>query len=213
MSEQRIRRRRWLPHLEAKGGIYFVTFRLGDSLAKSMLRYVVAERKNIVATAAQARRPPSAGEKYRLSNLSRKRMEEFLDRGAGECHMRDQRVAKTVADALCSFDGERYELFAWCVMPNHVHVVFRPQEDHQLEEIVHSWKSFTAHRANKLLGRTGTFWRREYYDHLIRDGQDLARVVNYVAENPRRAGLDNWPWVELRHERLKQAMRPGVGHH
>jgi REP element-mobilizing transposase RayT len=74
-----------------------------------------------------------------------------------------------VADALRHFDGERYRLVAWCVMPNHVHAVVQPAAGHVLEEIVHSWKSFTAHQANKLLGRTGPFWMAEAYDHLVRD--------------------------------------------
>ncbi len=82
-------------------------------------------------------------------------------------------------------------------MPNHVHVVFQPLAGHGLADILHSWKSFTAKKANRLLGRLGEFWQREYYDHLIRDGEEFQRIVRYVGENPRRAGLRNWPWVEV----------------
>ena len=80
-------------------------------------------------------------------------------------------------------------------MPNHVHVVFQPLGEWELARILHSWKSFTAHRVLREFGIRGTFWQREYYDHLIRDGEQFSRAVKYVVENPRRAGLEGWRWV------------------
>jgi hypothetical protein len=70
-------------------------------------------------------------------------------------------------------------------MPNHVHAVLRPHEGQKLEKILHSWKSFTAKKANELLGRTGGFWQEEYYDHVVRDGEDFRNQIRYVLENPR----------------------------
>jgi REP element-mobilizing transposase RayT len=129
--------------------------------------------------------------------------EETLDRGEGSCFMKDQRIASVVANTLTRFAGLRYFLLAWCVMPNHVHVVFEPIGRHTLAAILHTWKSFTAHEANRVLGRSGPFWQREYFDHLIRDENSLQRIVKYVVENPRKAGLRNWPWVsDLAHPRL-----------
>jgi len=103
-------------------------------------------------------------------------------------------VAQTVLDALKHFDGQRYDLLAWCIMPNHVHVVVCPLGTHNLPEILHSWKSFTAKRANKLLQRQGQFWQEEYYDHLIRDEEDFNRSIQYVLDNPSKAGLADWRW-------------------
>jgi REP element-mobilizing transposase RayT len=80
-------------------------------------------------------------------------------------------------------------------MPNHVHVVLRVLPGNKLADVVHSWKSFTAKQANELLGRRGSFWQREYYDHLIRDEQELERAMRYVSENPAKAGLRDWKWV------------------
>jgi REP element-mobilizing transposase RayT len=80
-------------------------------------------------------------------------------------------------------------------MPNHVHALFRIHEGHRLAKILHAWKSFSATKANRLLRRSGEFWQREYYDHLIRSEDEFYRVVNYIAENPNRAGLRNWRWV------------------
>jgi REP element-mobilizing transposase RayT len=121
-----------------------------------------------------------------------------LDRGGGECSLAKPEMARIVADAFAQFEGIRYRLYAWCVMPNHVHVVFEPLGSHRLSGILHSWKSFTATAANRLLGRVGAFWQREYYDRLLRNGNEFNRAVRYVLENPERAGLKNWRWVWFR---------------
>jgi putative DNA methylase len=80
-------------------------------------------------------------------------------------------------------------------MPNHVHAVVQPLATHALAAIVHSWKSFTAKEANHILGASGTFWQREYYDRVIRGEEHLRRVIDYVANNPVKSGLANWQWV------------------
>ena len=138
-----------------------------------------------------------ASDERRLAELRRilRNAERWLDSGLGDCYLRDSRVAKIVADAIRRFDGKRYQLLAWCVMPNHVHVVFAPLRTHKLEAILHSWKSFSAQRANQILRRTGRFWQREYFDHLVRSEASLRKFVDYVKKNPERAGLRDWPWV------------------
>jgi hypothetical protein len=80
-------------------------------------------------------------------------------------------------------------------MPNHVLVVCRLLPGQELSKVLHGWKSFTARKANEILGRGGAFWQREYYDRLIRDGDELGRAVRYVVNNPERAGLKGWKWV------------------
>jgi REP element-mobilizing transposase RayT len=104
-------------------------------------------------------------------------------------------VAKVVADSLRQFHGTRYQLFAWCVMPNHVHIAFQTLAGNTLTRILHSWKSFSAKQANQILHRSGEFWQREYYDRLVRDISEFHRAVEYVVDNPKRAGLEDWPWV------------------
>ena len=141
------------------------------------------------------KRELSADEQRRLAALSGARIEAYLDTGAGACFLGKPAVAEEIVHSLRHFEGVRYRLFAWCVMPNHVHVVFQPLADHTLAGIVHGWKSYTAKEANRLLHRTGVFWQREYYDHLVRDEAEFRRVVRYVLENPVKAGLRDWPWV------------------
>ena len=91
------------------------------------------------------------------------------------------------------FDGERYRLLAWCVMPNHVHTVIEIVDDQSLSEIVGTWKSFTAKRANSLIGRSGTFWHADYFDRFMRDEGHMARTIDYVENNPVKAGLVSGP--------------------
>ncbi|MEO8032816.1 MAG: transposase [Acidobacteriota bacterium] len=114
--------------------------------------------------------------------------------------MKDERIATIVADAITFFDQDRYLLLAWCVMPNHVHAIFRIGQ--RIDRILFSWKSFTANKANSLLERTGSFWQDDYYDRLIRDSGELSRTVQYVLENPARAELQHWQWVRSYPDRL-----------
>jgi len=80
-------------------------------------------------------------------------------------------------------------------MPNHVHVVTRLLGTQSLASILHSWKSYTAKLANKILGCRGEFWMREYFDRIVRDEDDLRATIAYVLANPAKAGLVDWKWV------------------
>lgn len=190
-----IRNRGHLPHWEAATATYFVTFRLADPLPQAVLRKILFTREDIPATAAQMGRPISEPERKRLMKLHTRRIEEYLDAGASGCFLWNDTVAKVVADSLRKFDGMRYQLFAWCVMPNHVHVVFQTILGNTLPGILHTWKSFSAKQANQILHRSAEFWQREYYDHLLRNESEFRRAVQYVVDNPKRAGLKEWPWI------------------
>lgn len=191
-----IRSRGKLPHWEADEAIYFVTFRLADSLPRSVLEELEAERQNILTATTQAGRATlSPSDERRLEELLSEKIQAKLDTGAGRCFLAERRIASVVAEALKHFNLTKYRMYAWCVMPNHVHALFRILEGNALAEILHAWKSFSATKANRLLGRSGAFWQREYYDHLVRSEDEFYRIVNYITENPNRAGLRNWQWV------------------
>jgi len=159
--------RGYLPHLKAQGGAYFVTFRLADSLPQQILE-------------ALRQLPPEA---------QTARVDEYLDAAHGACSLRDERVAGALRNILSKYDGERYRLHAWAIMPNHVHLVIEPLHDFTLSDVLQGIKSASAHEANRLLDRQGEFWQRESYDHLVRDDDDMARCCRYVQDNPVRAGL------------------------
>jgi len=116
----------------------------------------------------------------------------------GSCALEDPLIASIVQDALMHFEGRRYHLSAWCIMPNHVHVIVSPIDKWCLSKILYSWKSFTAKESNRLLGRTGTFWERESFDHLIRTTDHWQAFAQYIAQNPVEAGLcsrpEDWPF-------------------
>lgn len=190
-----VRRGAYLPHWSREDAVYAVTFRLADSLPLEVVAAWREERRELDRRALQAGRGPSAEEARRLDELGSERIEAFLDSARGACWLRNDAVAQIVRDALFHFAGERYELHAWCVMPNHVHLVIEPTGSWSLAEILHSVKSFTAKRANAALGRDGEFWQAEYYDHLVRDEADYGRAVEYVLGNPAKAGLHGWRWV------------------
>ena len=208
-----VRRGAYLPHWTREHAIYAVCFRLADSLPQSVLNAWIAERAEIAAVAAQQGRPLSASEEKRLSELHSERIDVALDAGYGACYLSDPRVAELVGAALRHFEGAHYRLHAWCVMPNHVHGVIEPLEPHTLFAIVRSWKSYTAKEANRILERTGTFWKTEYYDHLIRDASEFDHALRYIEENPVKAGLKDWPWVHvMRSSRpCQRGRRTGTG--
>lgn len=192
------RHRGYLPHLEMEGSSYFVTFRLTGSIPWKILQKWKWEYQEVVWQAQRNRRVWSLDEIYRLKERYFQRIDDCLDRGMGHRWLQRPEIAKVVVDTLGYFDDDRYALHGWSVMPTHVHTVFTPRPRHQLRDILHSWKSYTATRANQLLGRSGRFWQREYYDHAIRDQEEFEHYVWYTVMNPVKAGLcvkwQDWPW-------------------
>jgi hypothetical protein len=121
------RKRGYLPHLEGKNATYFVTFRLADSLPNQILKSFEFESNEIVYEAQRQQRRLSQSEIKRINELHSEKIENYLDSGAGNCWLKNPLVAEVVVAALKYFDGIRYVLHAWCVMPNHVHEVFSPE--------------------------------------------------------------------------------------
>ncbi|HWB12944.1 MAG TPA: hypothetical protein VG826_27210 [Pirellulales bacterium] len=112
-----------------------------------------------------------------------------LDRGLGACVLRRRAVAQIVSDALRHFDGERYDLGDFVVMPNHVHLLCCLRGATEIQPQCESWKKFSAGKVNRLLGRSGRFWQEESFDHLIRSPEQFEHLRRYVASNPVKAGL------------------------
>jgi hypothetical protein len=123
-GEVRIRDRGYLPHWEKESGLYFVTFRLVDSLPKEVSDKLVHLHR-ILKTAKSSGIKLSPSQEAAIAEYSPKRIEEYVDNGEGACYLRDPRIAAVIEEALRSADKRSYALIAWCVMPNHVHVVFR----------------------------------------------------------------------------------------
>ncbi len=125
----------------------------------------------------------------------REELFEEMDRGRGRYDLGKPKIATLVTDSLLHFDGVRYRLYSYSVMPNHVHAVFRPGSDWPWWKITGGWKSFTSKEANKILGRSGAFWQDDSWERLIRSERHLENATRYVLANPAKAGLIDWPWV------------------
>ncbi len=171
-----------LPHWEVDDAVYFVTFRLRDSIPRAVAKALVLERTRMLHTVT------TVAERVRLDDAFSIRLDQYLDQSHGSCLLRQH--GEVVANALKHFDRTRYELHAWCVMPNHVHVMLHVAVGRHVPEILHSWKSYTAHK----IGR-GVIWQREYFDRLIRSPAEFRNTRAYIHANPAKAGLVNWPWV------------------
>ncbi len=178
------RSRGYLPHFDHPGLLQGITFRLWDSLPAHLAESLALEFKKSTDAAKRAR------------------MESYLNAGYGACYLRDPRIGRLVEDALLHFDGQRYRMIAWVVMPNHVHTLIETLEDHPLHTILHSWKSYTASEANRILGRSGRFWFPEYFDRYIRNERHFDNAVHYIHDNPVKAGLvgqpEDWPFSSAR---------------
>jgi REP element-mobilizing transposase RayT len=186
--------RGYLPHLDVPGILQFISFRLADSLPQTVLKQLEQELAQI---------PISIRERER-----RKKIEQWLDAGLGCCALGHPRMAELMQQTLQIFDGERYRLISWCIMPNHVHVLIEPTIS--LPKILQSWKSFTgswaiSHNAELGLGVPMTpgatknqFWMREYWDRYIRNEEHFHNTIDYIHNNPVKAGLcseaRDWPW-------------------
>jgi len=167
-----------LQHFDPGEVNQFITFNLFDSVPQKLI-----ERwKSLVDLG-----DPGTAAEYR------KKIERFLDRGYGACFLRNEAVARMVAESLYYHDGSKYYLICWVIMPNHVHLLLRPKPDVDLGVITHSIKSYTAHEANKILGRNGQFWQHESFDRYIRNQEHFVNVVRYIERNPVKARLCQKP--------------------
>jgi len=175
--------RGYLPHFDVPGVTQMGTFRLHDAMPGSL-----------------------RSEWEALLHLDddhekRRKLEAYLDRGLGECWLRQPAIATLAENALRHFDSQRYRLKAWVIMPNHVHLLVEIWQM-PLARLLHSWKGFIAREANKVLKREGSFWEREYWETLIEDEAHEAKAVRYIEGNPVKAGLvrqaAECPWSSAR---------------
>jgi REP element-mobilizing transposase RayT len=194
--------RRRLPHIQVAGATYFVTFRLKNSLPKDILQVLGREAERI----KKSPKDKIDIERYHWFE----KLDKYLDQGfCGEAFLNKAQIATLVTEAIHYRDGKVYDLVAFCIMPNHVHLIFTPLEKekgnfYSLPEILHSLKGHTARQSNFVLGRSGSFWQDESYDHIIREEAELERTIKSVLYNPVKAGLvreqKDWKWSYCKYE-------------
>jgi putative DNA methylase len=176
--------RGYLPHFDGGEIAQTITLRLADSMPKAVVERWERELSAVSASSVEA--------------VLRRRIEYYLDQGYGGCALKEQRVARMVQESLLHFDGQRYRLSGWVVMPNHIHMLLTPNAEWSLSEIMKSVKSYTSHEANKMLGEHGKFWMEDYFDRYVRNEKHFASAIAYIESNPVRARLckrpEDWPF-------------------
>ncbi|MGC9261094.1 MAG: Eco57I restriction-modification methylase domain-containing protein, partial [Phycisphaerae bacterium] len=169
-----------LPHWRQTGVTYFVTFRTADSLPQQRLQQWLTEKQQWLAAHPEPRDDQAKQEYYERFP---ERIEHWLDQGYGACHLKSPTIRQIVENALRYFDGQRYTLDTFAIAGNHVHVLVTPKDSHEIFDILHSWKSFTANAINKHLCQSGAFWQKESFDHIVRSGHQLERIRRYIREH------------------------------
>lgn len=203
--------RRRLPHIQPEGATFFVTSRLYGSLPREIVEKLSRETKNLDR---DLRNTTSKEERSKKANFEYDRLFSKWDdaleaSNTGGQYLADPRIAEIVSQSLHYRDGKVYELISFCIMPNHLHIVFTPlkgtaDQYYSLSKIMHSLKRHTAREAHLILGHEGIFWQHENYDRFIRDEAELERTIKYVLYNPVKANLvkeqQDWKWVYYKYD-------------
>jgi putative transposase len=196
-----------LPHWFQPGVTYFITFRTEDSLPAGVIELWHRRRDDwlrrhdidprMPGLSARLQSLPVAQQRQFHSEFSREIM-EHLDRGYGDCALKQCNLAEIVSENLHYNDGSRYYLGDFVVMPNHVHLLACLSGGTDLEKQCYSWKKYTATQINRALGRHGRFWQEESFDHIVRSPEQYEYLRKYIAENPTKAGLQDGDYLYYR---------------
>ena len=179
--------RRNLPHIYIPNSTYFITFRLKGSIPQTQLKKLIAWKKSL-------KQANSNAEKYKQDLILFGKYDKLLHNNRKNNYLINPIIAKIVASQMHKYDNKEYTLICYSIMPNHVHVVFSLLENSKtIDKIMQTIKRVSAYQANKILGKGGSFWQSESYDHIVRDDNELQRIVNYTLYNPVKAKLaDDW---------------------
>ncbi len=170
-----------IPHWNQNDCVQFVTFRLADSLPQSKLQEYRLKREQWLNTHPK---PWDASVQEDYDNSFGAVIDRWIDAGYGACILKDKRVRDVLTDIMMHSDGIKYEIYAFVIMPNHVHVLMTPTDGNMVQGIVGAWKSASSHAINTLLGRRGIVWEHESFDHLVRNSDEFKGCLQYIADNP-----------------------------
>lgn len=212
-----------LPHILPIGATFFVTYRLADALPQPIIKKLEEELADEIKAIKKAAKKDI---KEQIINAKKRYFGKFdkqLDREPfGACHLKIPEIANLVKESLFEKDEEWYELLAFCIMPNHVHILLDTSrqlcnEDGevrteieleekyvQLDKIMKQIKGSSARYINMALNRNGTLWQKDSYDHYVRNEKEWKNILNYILENPVKAGLVNswedWPFSYYKYQ-------------
>lgn len=190
-----------LPHIHPEGYPLFITFRLADSLLLDVLQ----ELKKQSESELNLLKSQSPDEIYKIEKKHFGRYDAWLDHCvSGPRWLENKAIADIIAEKIRSMNGKYFQLMAFCIMPNHVHMLIESIIANQLHhrgktakypvtDTLRLLKESTARSCNLKLERSGHFWNHESYDHYVRDEKELERIIKYILYNPVKAGLvEDW---------------------
>lgn len=180
-SAVRTQRGMSLPHFQMPDVVYFITFRLFDSLPEDV--YVSLLRRRDAFLIANPL-PHTSGQEHELKCIYDVPLARYLDRGLGSCVLKDMQARQQLTAVLTACDGDRYQLGDWVIMPNHVHLLARLAAGTDLRRQCRSWKNLSAARINAEIGRKGKLWQPDSFDHIVRSPAKLKQIRRYIEENP-----------------------------
>lgn len=186
-----------LPHWHREGStaIYWITFRLADSLPKTELGSLKKEKKRFTS---EHPKPWSDEIRKLYKELFPARIEAWLDAGHGSCLLAKREHRQHLIEALLKFHGERHDLISGVIMPNHVHLLLRLRTGTELARLLKGIKGTSAKWINKATGMTGKpLWMDESYDHIVRSKEELEAFRKYIRDNPVHLNEGTF-WLEER---------------
>jgi len=228
LEEEKIYYHRHLPHYQPEYSTFHVVFWLAGSLPSYVIEELKQEQEQLKYKANEVRNMHiQRRQSSQLRKLYFERFDALLDNASnGPTWLKEPEVAMIVKEAIDYRDGNVFNIMAYCIMPNHVHMLFEPLlcnvsglteptnekkgrdsvSTYKVTKIMESLKKYTALRANRILQRSGHFWQHESYDHVIQDGDELENTLWYILFNPVKAGLiddwTKWKWSYCKPELL-----------
>ncbi|MGA0333691.1 MAG: transposase [Kiritimatiellia bacterium] len=175
-----------LPHWTRPGSIYWITFRLADSIPKNKLDAWHRKREHWLRLHPK---PWNSKTWHDYQLEFGERYESWLDQGHGSCALARSDCREVVKQCLFRFQDQRLCIHDAVIMPNHVHVLLEPMQGQELSKLMQGIKGASSRNCNLILGRSGTFWMAESYDHIVRSEREYAHFIRYIRENPGRANL------------------------
>jgi len=204
MLDYALYHKRFLPHIQPMGRPLFITIRSSDSIPKKYMEEY--KRYTEMLKQAEKQKPEDHDLKVNNNKKAFAYMDDIFHNNQGSINFtKHEAVAALITENLQSLHGVSCFISAYTIMPNHLHILLRPFERDgkpiSIAEIMKSFKGLTARQVNLILNRSGALWYREYYDHWLRSGREFVNVVEYIRQNPVKAGLvrepEEWKWTWL----------------
>ena len=187
--------RRNLPHFYKPNATYFITYRLYGTISKEKIAHLRYELygKNSAITKE---------ERYQQDKIFFKEYDKLLHNNRTINYLNNEKIVKIIKESLHYYNQREIKLICYTIMPNHVHVLFHSLEGaRSLDKIMQSIKGYSALEANKIIQKVGKFWQAESYDHIVRNEDELYRIINYILMNPVKAKLVE-DWRDWKHSYL-----------